>query len=344
MGFERLTWFLFAFVISAFVTDFMIKVAVRFGFVDHPTERKVHAKSMPLLGGVAIYFSIAVCLLVALQVSGTLTSGAITLNQYLGFLLGGLVLMIGGALDDRFQLSPRLSIIPPILAALIAVASGMDVSKLTNPLGGILLVAPWTSNVIVFIWLLIVMYTTKLLDGLDGLASGIAAIGTLMILALSLTVAYFQPDVALFASIVFGALLGFLAWNFHPARIFLGEGGSTFVGFSLGTLAVISGGKLATALLAIGIPLIDVVWSVIRRWRTGGFKQIFSADRQHLHHRLLDLGWGQKRIVLSYYVVAALFGLAALFLQSREKLFALGLLALAMFALIIWLARYEKRT
>lgn len=342
MSSEALVWLLAAFLLSSFAADGMIRAAKRLGIVDKPGGRKIHAQPMPLLGGVGIYLALAACVGIALFVSPTLTSGLVTPALYAGFLVGGLVLVVGGALDDKFTLPPWLSILPPLLAALVAVAAGINVSKLTNPFGGIYLVPHWLSDLIVFAWLLIVMYTTKLLDGLDGLSTGIAAIGTTMILLLSLTVAYFQPDVALLSSIVLGALLGFLVWNFHPAKIFLGEGGSTLVGYALGILAVISGGKLATALLAVGIPLLDLAWTVLRRVSAGGWKNAFRGDRRHLHHRLFDLGWGQRRIVLSYYAVAAVFGLAALFLQSRAKLFALGLLAVAMLSLILWIVRYER--
>jgi UDP-N-acetylmuramyl pentapeptide phosphotransferase/UDP-N-acetylglucosamine-1-phosphate transferase len=187
------------------------------------------------------------------------------------------------------------------------------------------------------------MYTTKFLDGLDGLATSVSSIGALMVLLLSLTVAYFQPDVALLAVIVLGAQLGFLFWNFHPASIFLGEGGSTLVGYLVGMLAVISGGKLATALLVLGVPLLDVVWIVLRRYRAGGMKQIFVGDRKHLHHRLFDLGWSQTQIVLLYVFISGMFGVSTLFLQSKEKVIILVLLAGLMFVAAAFFVRKERK-
>ncbi len=339
---ERFLWFFIAFLIASLITGFIRRLAFRAGVVDYPATRKIHTKPMPLLGGAGIFFAVAACVLAILSVSGTLTSGSITPRQYLGFLVGGLVLVAGGALDDLFDLPPHMSMIPPVLAALVALVAGIEVSKLTNPFGGVIFLLHWQSNALVFLWLLVMMYTTKLLDGLDGLATGIASIGTVMILALSLTVAYFQTDIALLSSIILGSLFGFLLWNFHPAKIFLGEGGSTFVGYTLGILAVISGGKFATALLVVGIPLLDVAWIVFRRLRQGGMRRMIQSDRRHLHHRLADLGWSQRRIVLSYYAAAASFGLAALFLQSQQKLFALGILFLCMLGCIVWLIRYEQ--
>lgn len=332
-----------AFFLSLVATVVVRHVAIRFGIVDRPTGgRKIHAKSTPLLGGLAIFVSIAAVVDVLLVTSTSLTGGDISVRHYVGFLLGGTVLMIGGFLDDRFNLPARLAIVAPVIAALTAIAFGIEITKLTNPFGGVILLEHWQSNAIVFAWLMIVMYTTKFLDGLDGLATGVSSIGTLMVLLLASTAAYFQPDVATFAAVCLGAMLGFLAFNGYPAKIFLGEGGSTFVGFTVGTLAVISGGKLATALLVLAIPMLDVVWIVVRRFRAGGLSQVFKGDRKHLHHRLLDRGWSQRQIVAAYYLLAIVFGCSALFLQSREKLIALAAIVALMFVIAIILSKQEK--
>jgi UDP-GlcNAc:undecaprenyl-phosphate GlcNAc-1-phosphate transferase len=339
-----LPWFLFAFVLSLVATKVTARLATNAGIVDRPTDpRKVHTKPIPLLGGAAIFVSIAFVVLLLLANTDALTGGEITIRHYLGFLLGGLVLMIGGYFDDRYNLPPRYAFISPVIAAFVAITFGIEVEKLTNPFGGVIYLSPVQSDVLVFVWLLVVMYTTKFLDGLDGLAAGVTAIGSLMVMLLALSAAYFQPDVALLAAIALGALLGFLVWNFYPASVFLGEGGSTFVGYLLGTLAVISGGKLATALLVLGIPLFDAIWVVLRRMKRGGLAAAAKGDRKHLHHRLLDLGWSQRRIVLAFYVVAAGFGVSTLFLQSKEKLIALGLLTLIMILVALALISKEKR-
>lgn len=344
MSTVMISWFLIAFLLSFIGTKFLAKQALRWRIVDQPTTgRKVHKDAKPLLGGLAIYGALLVCVPIILATSRYLTGGEISHWHYFGFLLGGLILMVGGFFDDKYDLPPWFSIIAPILAALAAIAFGIEVEKLTNPLGGIVYLAPWVSRILVFIWLMVVMYTTKFLDGLDGLATGVSGMGAFMIMLLSLSVAYFQPDVALLAALALGAFLGFFFWNFNPAAIFLGEGGSTFVGYTLGILAVISGGKLATLLLVLGIPLLDVIWVILRRWTQGGLKQIFKADRKHLHHRLLDLGWPQRRIVLTYIMVAGAFGTAALFLQSREKFIALVILTLIMIVAAYLLVLHEKK-
>ncbi|MBI4714060.1 undecaprenyl/decaprenyl-phosphate alpha-N-acetylglucosaminyl 1-phosphate transferase [Candidatus Uhrbacteria bacterium] len=316
-----LIWAIIAFSISFFATVFVKHFAFRKAFIDRPSQaRKIHTRTTARLGGLAIYIAFAVVLIVLLLTSSQLTDGKITSFHYIGLLIGGLILMVGGALDDRFDLPPRLSFISPVLAVLILIGSGIEVEKLTNPFGGIIYLTSFQSDILVFVWMMIVMYTTKFLDGLDGLATSVSTIGAFMVMLLSLTAAYFQPDVALLSAVSIGAFLGFLFWNFHPASIFLGEGGSTFVGFILGTLAVISGGKLATALLVLGIPIFDVIWVVARRCKTGGIRNIFHGDRKHLHHRLLDLGLGQKRVVFIYIFIASAFGVSTLFLQSRQKL------------------------
>jgi UDP-GlcNAc:undecaprenyl-phosphate GlcNAc-1-phosphate transferase len=336
-------WGALAFLLSFTLTLPVRRLAHRTGIIDKPKGvRKIHKKSTALLGGLAIFLSIAAVVIGILATGDLLTSGEVTRNHYIGVLLGGLILMIGGILDDKYELPPQTANITPVLAAATAIGFGIEVDKLTNPLGGVWVLESWQSDLLVFVWLMIVMYTTKFLDGLDGLATSVSTVGAVMIMLLSLTAAYYQPDVALLAAVTIGAYVGFLFWNMHPASIFLGEGGSVFVGYMLGILAVISGGKLATALLVLGIPLMDVIWVIARRWKKNGFKNIVKGDRKHLHHRLLTLGWGQTTIVVLYVAIASAFGISALFLQSKEKLVALLVLTLVMVLVAIFFVRKEK--
>ncbi|MEK9130845.1 MAG: MraY family glycosyltransferase [Patescibacteria group bacterium] len=311
-----------AFFLAAALTPVIKRLSVRLSVVDRPNDeaKKLHRQSIPLLGGTAIFISIALVLAGLFFLDDpTLTSGLIGYQQYIGFLFGGLILMVGGFFDDKFTLSPKVTIFFPILAALTAVIFGIGVSKVSNPFGGAIEISTIVSQLVTFIWLLVVMYVTKFLDGLDGLATGVSAIGALMMTGLALTVMYFQPDAAAFAAICAGALLGFLVWNWHPAKIFLGEGGSTFVGFIIGVLAVIGGAKVGTALLVLSIPFLDVIWVVLRRTLIE-HRSPTKGDRKHLHHRLLDLGLSQRQVVLIYYAIAALVGVSTLFLQSKQKL------------------------
>lgn len=338
-----LTAGLLAFACSFIATVFVKQFALRHHIVDEPgPKRKIHKTRIAKLGGVAIFLSFIMVVSFFLFTTPHLTAGRITLMQYVGVMIGGALLMIGGFLDDRFDLPPRSAIIAPLCAAFTLVLFGVNVEKVTNPFGGVLYLSSTASAILVFTWVLIVMYTTKFLDGLDGLATSVSSVGMLMMVLLALTTAYYQPDVAILSMIALCAFVGFLFWNFHPASIFLGEGGSTFIGFLLGTLSIISGGKLATALLVLGIPMLDVVWIIVRRFREGGLKQIFRADKKHLHHRLLDLGWTQRQIMFVYVLISSAFGVTTLFLQSQQKFVALILLGGMMFLGALILVSKEK--
>jgi UDP-GlcNAc:undecaprenyl-phosphate GlcNAc-1-phosphate transferase len=223
-------------------------------------------------------------------------------------------------------LPPKRQIFFPIIASLVVIACGIGVSKLSNPLGGIIyLVAP-LSGLVVFPYLMGTTYATKMFDGLDGLVSGVTAIGSLLVMALALTTKYFQPDVALVAAIAAGAFIGFLPWNFHPAKMFLGESGALFSGYLLGILSVISGAKIAVVLMALGVAVVDAAWVILRRvfWEK---KSISSGDRKHLHFRLIDAGWTQRQAVIFLWFISAAFGASTMLLQSSGKLVAFILLA-----------------
>jgi UDP-GlcNAc:undecaprenyl-phosphate GlcNAc-1-phosphate transferase len=185
------------------------------------------------------------------------------------------------------------------------------------------------------------MFTTKLLDGLDGLVSGITTIGAFIIFVLSLTDKTFQPDVALLAIVLAGASLGFLFWNAYPAKIFLGEGGSVWVGFMLGVLAIISGGKIATALLVMGMPILDVVWVILRRIFVDK-KSPALGDDKHLHFRLLTAGLTHRKSVITLWGLSALFGVASLFFLTQGKVYLLVALLFVMIVLAIWSSKRSK--
>lgn len=313
-----------AFSLTLIVTPLVIALAQRFKVLDVPNERKSHGAPIPLLGGLAVILAVAVSTSLVLLTSDHLTAGEIDPRHYIGIGLALLVLAIGGALDDRYNLRARYSVAFPLVAVIIAVASGIGVDKMTNPLGDAFVISSVVSGVITFGWLLGMTYTTKLLDGVDGLATSVTTVGALMIAALALSKEYFQPDVALLALIVAAALIGFLCWNFSPAKVFLGESGSTALGFMLGVLAIISGSKFATALLVLGIPILDVFIVLARRAWSG--KPMAQGDRSHLHYFLADLGWKPGVIVALYSALAALFGLTTLILSSWQKLVALAIL------------------
>ena len=317
------------------------KLARRWQIVDQPGARKIHQAPVPLLGGVAVFISFFATLFIY---TDRFLAGNLGWRHLLGFFIGGLVLIIGGALDDKYNLPPKSQIIFPLLAVLAVIIGGVEIEKITNPFGGYLNLRElfWLGPILILLWLLGMMYTTKLLDGVDGLVTGIGAIGSLIIFLFTLTTKYYQPDIAFAALLLAGAALGFLIFNFHPAKIFLGEGGSLFFGYALGVLAIISGGKIAIALLIMGIPILDVAWTILRRLYQG--KNPFRfADKKHLHHRLLNLGFSQRQTVAVFYGLSLIFGVSGLFLQSRGKFFALGALLVIMLFIVLALRHLDRR-
>jgi UDP-GlcNAc:undecaprenyl-phosphate GlcNAc-1-phosphate transferase len=335
-----------SFILTITATYFVRRYAVRAQVVDIPdSDRKIHSSPKPLLGGLAIYLSFTIALLTLAFFTNSIIGKDITIKAIIGLTLAGAIIMLGGYFDDKYKLSPGKQIIWPILAILVVIISGIGAKAISSPMGGLLHLDIWkieiiklggmpyyftvAADIFTFLWLLGMMYTTKLLDGLDGLATGIGAVGGLIIFGLTQFTPFYQPSVGMLAIIFAGACLGFLVWNWHPARIFLGEGGSLYLGFILGVLAIISGAKIATALLVMGIPILDVVWVVGRRIFLDK-KSIAHADRKHLHYRLLDVGLSQKQAVVLLYFLTATFGVTSLFLRTQGKVIALFILLVVM--------------
>lgn len=338
--------FLAAVILTAGLTLVVQRLALRFKVLDQPDtgrpdSRKIHDRPTPLWGGLAIlvgYFFLLFLL------APYFLAGNLQWSHLWGFFIGALILVGGGLLDDKYNLSPPQQIIFPLAAIVAVISGGVEIAKITSPFGGFLDLSGWLwlSPLLIALWLMGMMYTTKLLDGVDGLVPGVGAIGGLIIFLFTTTTRYYQPDIALAAVLLAGAAAGFLIFNWHPAKIFLGEGGSLLLGYILGVLAIISGGKIAIALLVMGIPILDVAWTIIRRLAAG--KNPFKfADREHLHHRLLTLGLGERKTVLIFYILSLAFGLSGLFLQSQGKLLALTILVGLMFLLVVALGRLKRR-
>ncbi len=321
-------YFLVAFILSVGFTFLIKKVALKLSIVDRPDGgRHLHSKPTPLLGGVAIFiafWSIILYLIVYHPIRGI---DIIQNSVVLAFFSSFIILLIGIADDIRpFAAKFRL----PMVAVAVFVLAGYApwLTKLTNPLGGYIELGQLAAGAIIFCWLMGTTYTIKILDGLDGLATGIVSIGAFIILLLASITKFYQPNVALIASVFLGACLGFLVFNFYPAKIFLGESGSMFIGFMIGVLAIIGGGKLATALLVMAIPIFDLARVMYVRLRK--HQPLSMGDREHLHFRLVDSGLSQRKAVLLMYVLALAFGLATLFLQSLQKFYALLVLLIMM--------------
>ncbi len=323
-----LYYFVAAFLLSATLAFLVRKLALKLNVVDHPDgQRHLHAKPTPLLGGTAIFlsfWSVILFVLFAHPISGI---EKISLPLVMAFLSTIIILLIGIA-DDIHPFSAKNRLILTALAVVVCVSAFPWLTKITNPWGGFIQLGEIVGNILVFFWLMGMTYTTKILDGLDGLATGIVSIGAFIIILLTATTKFYQPNVGLVAAVFLAACLGFLLFNFYPAKIFLGESGSMFLGFMLGVLAVIGGGKLATALLVMAIPILDIMRVVYIRIRRG--QPVFKGDREHLHFRLLDSGFSHRQAVLLLYGLAFLFGITTLFLQSMQKLYALLVLVVLM--------------
>ncbi|OIO45861.1 MAG: hypothetical protein AUJ28_03415 [Parcubacteria group bacterium CG1_02_37_51] len=349
--------FLVSLILAFLLTALIRWWAIKRDIVDRPAPRKVHSKPIPLLGGLAVYLAFVLTLLIFWS---RLLDGIIQPKYIVGIILGGLLLMIGGYLDDRYQLSPKKQILFPIAACIVVIVSGVGIKFITNPLGGYLHFDTWQillfwwqgmpyyftvwADLFTLVWLVGMVYVTKLLDGLDGLATGIGVIGSFIIFGVSLFWDVAQSGTSVIALALAGALFGFLIWNWHPAKIFLGEAGSTFIGFSLGVLALISGGKIATALLIMGIPILDVVWVIMRRTIMER-KSMAQADRKHLHHRLLDIGFSHPRAVIFLYFVTGIFGLSSIFQGTQGKIKTLLFMIFFMLILAYYLVwKYKKST
>ncbi len=347
-----IAYFLVTFFVSLLLTPLVAIVMRRFGVVDRPKEkRKIHKKNIPLGGGLAIFLSFFILIFWALFEGHDLGSD-ITRHHILGIFCGSLLLFIGGFLDDKYTLSPSKQIWFPVIASLVVISFGIGLESITSPTGGI-----WhldifkisltglgnfviLADTLVFFWLMSMMFTTKLLDGMDGLSTGIVTIGAMVVFFLSQHPKWFQPEISLFAVIFMASALGFLVWNFHPAKIFLGEGGSLFIGFILAVMAIISGSKVATTLLVMGVPMLDVLRVIILRLQRK--KSIFIGDSEHLHFRLLNSGLGQRQTVFFLYAIAFAFGISTLFLQSNQKLIALLFLFILMMLLGVYFSRQKS--
>lgn len=342
--------------VSWVVAGMVRRWASKQGWVDRPESaphRKIHRSPVPLLGGMAIWMG---CVVASLMLWPQLTSGYLLPKQLLGLLLAGAVLMVGGVWDDIKNLKPQVQIVFPLIACLVIIASGIGIHEITNPLGGTislesisLMLFTWHdlpyrlilwADLFGLFWLMSTTYATKFLDGLDGLVAGVTVIGGLAIALLSYRAPVLQPETALVALILAGAALGFLIWNWHPAKLFLGEGGSLFCGFTLGVLAIISGGKIATALLILGLPLLDGAWVIFKRLRSGHLP--FAGDAEHIHQRLLRSGLTQRQVAWILYAVTAGFGFSGLFLQGQQKLWALAVLVVVLMSIGTILIRFSR--
>ncbi|MBI4122192.1 MAG: undecaprenyl/decaprenyl-phosphate alpha-N-acetylglucosaminyl 1-phosphate transferase [Parcubacteria group bacterium] len=341
------------FGLSLLATSLVRKFALSKGIVDTPglNPRKIHRQPMPLLGGVGIYAAFLVTIVVAIAL-GVLPAGSILAKHLIGLLAGGLWLVIGGILDDRYNLPPKRQIIWPILAAITVIASGIGIESITSPgggqwfldqinipifwLGGVPYKITLLTDLFTLLWLLGVIYATKFFDGLDGLVSGITIIGSLVVFVTSLLPKIAQPETALLALIAAACFGGFLVFNFHPASIFLGESGSTLAGFLVGSLAIIAESKVITTLVVMSLPILDLIWVMVRR-TVFERSPLAVGDKKHIHHRLLASGFSHRNAVLVLYAWAVVCGIFAFIYQGQSQwyVFSGAVVAIVLFGLYL---------
>jgi UDP-GlcNAc:undecaprenyl-phosphate GlcNAc-1-phosphate transferase len=322
--------------------------------VDQPGGRRKHSGAIPRTGGVALYggFMATVLLLLALPwIAPEWAAAWLPVRndpnegrRLLALLIGSTFCVVMGLLDDRFQWPAWPQYLTQVLAALIGVAGLIFIKHVNNPFGEGFLFGPdgfawWLLLPVTIFWYMGMMNTVNWLDGLSGLVAGVTAILCAVLAGAMLFVA--QPpqlSVALLPIALMGAALGFLPFNFAPARVFMGSSGSYFLGFALASLGIIGGARLATVMLVMGLPALDVAWLIYDRRRRG--LSPGQGGRDHLHFRLLDRGLAERTIVYGYWAWCALFGALTLLIDDRVyKLLALGALMAAGLAVLVWAGR-----
>jgi len=321
-------------LISLVVTPGVLFLARKFGVTDRPSERKVHHRLVPSWGGLAIYVaftaSIALIFLFNDAFRLLLRSHHLMVEKYLaGIFLGATIITILGLIDDKKGLKPTTKLLGQVIAAMFVVWYGIRIVGIKNPSGKTYLeFSLCVSFFLTVIWIVSFINSINLIDGLDGLAAGIVVIASATLFIITL----FQIDrqsnvaiskrleiVAIVAMALAGSTSGFLLYNFHPAKIFMGDTGSMFLGFILGTITVMGTLKtvaviaLLIPIMLIGLPLFDTFLTILRRLKAK--RPVLQADRGHLHHRLLSYGWGQRRTVLLMYGISAVLGLGAILLS-----------------------------
>jgi UDP-GlcNAc:undecaprenyl-phosphate/decaprenyl-phosphate GlcNAc-1-phosphate transferase len=324
---------------SLMLTPVVSRLSERFGWLDTPRDgRRVHQNPVPRLGGVVIFVAVLLALATLPLVNNPLTQTLRTNGPQLSrVLLPGAFIFLIGLYDDFRGTNARVKFAAQGLAGLLFCALGGRIEALSVPLIGSIELHPVIGYTLTLLWTVGICNAFNLIDGMDGLASGVALFAALVMMVVSLMLGH--PLVTLVAVVLCGSLVGFLPYNFNPASIFLGDSGSLFMGFTLAALSVQGTQKASTAvavaipLIAFGVPVADTGFSIVRRLIGG--KPLFKGDREHIHHMLLARGWSQRRVTLALYAVCALFGLAALFVVHDSGMQRTGLVLFVVSAVIV---------
>ena len=300
--------FLIALIVAYVLTPGVKKLAIKVGAVDKPNARKVHTHAIPRLGGLAIYIGFMAAVLFCVPVR----------HELLGLLLGCTAIVALGIWDDICNIPAKVKLVGQIVAACIPIAFGIQIEWLTNPFGTLIVLPELVAVPVTIFWIIGFTNTVNLIDGLDGLAAGVSFIASVSMFLLAYTMNQYLPAMIIVA--MAGAALGFLQYNFNPAKIFMGDTGSMLLGYTMAVAAVLGLVKTAATialvvpLIALGLPILDTLFAIIRRKMSG--VPIFQPDKGHLHHRLLALGMSQKQAVLIMYFVSIVLGIVALFVAN----------------------------
>ena len=304
--------------ISTLILVFPVKkIAMKYGFVDSPNSRKIHKRVMPTLGGLAMFLGTAFGMLYLRPEHPELHS-----------IIFGAILITGvGIIDDKFQIRPLTKLIGQLGAATIAISGGVIIEKITLPFIGLIEFNQGFAIVITVLWIVGITNAINLIDGLDGLASGVTTIGLISILAMSIIDS--NIIVIYLASLLIATNIGFLFHNFYPAKIYMGDTGSMFLGYSIAVISTLGLFKNVTLfsfiipIIILAIPIFDTLFSIVRRVVAG--ESILKADRKHIHYRLLESGFSHRSTVLIIYGFAAIFGIIAILFSQVSLIMTLVL-------------------
>jgi UDP-GlcNAc:undecaprenyl-phosphate GlcNAc-1-phosphate transferase len=301
-----------AYLIVTVLTPVAIRVGRRLQIVDRPGGRRVHRGEIVRIGGLGIFPAFAAAALLPV-ILGSPRDDVLELTRLTGVLIGMAIVWAVGLADDRYKLPPMTQLAGLVAAAVVAILFKVFIERFNAPFVSEQIVVDWYLMLpISLVWIVGLTNMVNSVDGLDGLATGVTAIAAAVLFIHMVRLG--QYSVSLLPLALLGCCLGFLRFNFSPARVFLG-GGAYVLGFGIATISILSGAKVATALLVMWLPIVDLTWQVFSRWRRG--QRVSLGDRGHLHLRLQDLGWSQKRIVLMYYGITAALGAVALLAPNR---------------------------
>lgn len=337
--------FILAFVVTFVTTPYTIKIAKKLGAVSEEKEnRRAHRRAMPKFGGPAVILGFLVSTIYLLIVMSMEKSiDLFSFDQYgkklLGFLAGIAIISSFCIVDDIRTIRPITKLIGQILAAIVAVIAGIRIDGITLPFLNFPQMHEITSIVLTIAWVVVVTNAINLIDGLDGLSSGISVISAISLLVIFVLNGSSMASIILITALA-GALVGFLPFNFSPAKTFIGDTGSNFLGYALAIISILGSAKTYTAavivlpLIVLGLPIFDTLFAIIRRIIKGkSLKAVFKADKGHLHHRLVAKGYNQKQAVLILYGISAIFGIFAVILCDSGIWKALSFLLIVIVAI-----------